>query len=72
MLACQLARSDCARIERSAAFYLALKNAGVSGELHIYAKAGHGFGMRDNHLPVSTWPKRLEEWMLDLGWTRKP
>jgi acetyl esterase/lipase len=27
--------------------YLALKAAGVSAELHIYAKTPHGFGMRD-------------------------
>ena len=27
------------------AFYQALKKAGVSGELHIYASGGHGFGM---------------------------
>ena len=26
----------------------------------------------NNHIPVSTWPKRLEEWMLDRGFTRKP
>jgi acetyl esterase/lipase len=28
--------------------YLALKNAGVSAELHVYAKTPHGFGMRDS------------------------
>jgi acetyl esterase/lipase len=58
--------------ERSASFYQALKKAGVSGELHVYARGGHGFGMRDNHQPVSTWPTRLEEWMNDRGFTRKP
>jgi endo-1,4-beta-xylanase len=29
--------------------YLALKDAGVSCELHIYAKAPHGFGMRESN-----------------------
>ncbi len=29
--------------------YLALKDAGVSAELHIYAKAPHGFGMRESN-----------------------
>jgi acetyl esterase/lipase len=67
-----VADDDRGSAQRTAAFYLALKKAGVSGELHVYAKGGHGFGMRDNHLPVSTWPKRLEEWMLDRGWTRRP
>ncbi len=65
------ADDDRLSAERSAAFYLALKKAGVSGELHVYARGGHGFGMRDNHQPVSTWPARLEEWMIDRGFTRK-
>jgi acetyl esterase/lipase len=30
--------------------YLALKDAGVSAELHVYAKAPHGFGMRDSNI----------------------
>jgi endo-1,4-beta-xylanase len=33
-------------------FYQALKRAGVSGELHIYARGGHGFGMERRPLPV--------------------
>jgi acetyl esterase/lipase len=66
------ADDDRLSAERSAAFYLALKKAGVSGELHVYARGGHGFGMRDNRQPVSTWPTRLEEWMTDRGFTRKP
>jgi hypothetical protein len=28
--------------------------------------------MRDNHQPVSSWPARLEEWMVDRGFNRKP
>jgi acetyl esterase/lipase len=66
------ADDDRLSAERSASFYQALKKAGVSGELHVYARGGHGFGMRDNHQPVSTWPTRLEEWMNDRGFTRKP
>jgi acetyl esterase/lipase len=67
-----VADDDRSPAERSAAFYLALKKAGVSSELHVYARGGHGFGMRDNHQPVSSWPTRLEEWMIDRGFTRKP
>ncbi len=66
------ADDDRLSAQRSAAFYLALKKVGVSGELHVYARGGHGFGMRDNHLPVSSWPARLQEWMSDRGFTRKP
>jgi endo-1,4-beta-xylanase len=30
--------------------YLALREAGVSAELHVYAKTGHGFGFRDTNI----------------------
>jgi len=30
--------------------YLALRDAGVSAELHVYAKTGHGFGFRDTNI----------------------
>ena len=37
--------------------YLALRKAGVSAELHVYAGVGHGFGLRlSNHGAYSEWP----------------
>jgi endo-1,4-beta-xylanase len=51
-------------------FYQALKQAGVSGELHIYARGGHGFGMADRPLPVTSWTARLRDWMGDRGYLR--
>jgi len=48
--------------------YLKFKAAGVPAELHIYASAGHGFGVRDrNRQAVATWPARFQEWLADLG-----
>jgi len=47
----------------STAFYLDLKKAGVSSELHIYSTGGHGFGMKDRPLPVTQWSQRLIEWL---------
>jgi len=37
--------------------YLALKNAGVSAEIHTYAKTPHGFGLRDRDKgkPIYSW-----------------
>jgi acetyl esterase/lipase len=44
--------------------YLSLKQAGVSAELHILARTGHGFGVRPgNRSPVSDWPQLLLEWL---------
>ncbi len=51
----------------SAAYYLALKRAGVPAELHAYAAGGHGFGMRTGDRPAASWPKRCEEWMREQG-----
>jgi acetyl esterase/lipase len=44
-----------------------LRDAGVNAEIHIYSKGGHGFGMRDRPLPITSWPVRLHEWMGDQG-----
>jgi acetyl esterase/lipase len=44
--------------------YLSLKQAGISAELHILARTGHGFGMRPtNRPPVSDWPQLFLEWL---------
>jgi acetyl esterase/lipase len=36
-------------------------------ELHMYAKGGHGFGMRKQNLPVDSWIERFGEWLGFLG-----
>ena len=53
--------------QRSIRFYLELKKAKVPAELHIYAKGGHGFGIRNRGLPISSWPLRLRDWLRDQG-----
>ena len=51
--------------------FLALKRAGVSAELHVYAGVGHGFGLRaTNKPPVSNWPQLFLEWMSAEGFTK--
>jgi acetyl esterase/lipase len=47
--------------------FMALREAGVSSELHVYATGGHGFGMRKSDQPWGTWPQRCEEWMRARG-----
>jgi acetyl esterase/lipase len=49
------------------ALFQRLRDAGVSAELHIYGKGGHGFGMKDRPLPITAWPTRLREWLDDQG-----
>jgi acetyl esterase/lipase len=44
-----------------------LKKAGVSAEAHVYAKGGHGYGLRHvSELPVTDWPKACEAWMISM------
>lgn len=58
---------DKDRAVYAALLLVALKEAGVPAELHIYSKGGHGYGLRPSDLPVSTWPARCEDWMRTTG-----
>jgi dipeptidyl aminopeptidase/acylaminoacyl peptidase len=53
--------------QNSVALYLALKEAKIPAELHIYAKGGHGYGLRKSENPVSTWPDRCADWLRAQG-----
>lgn len=57
------AEDDPVHIENSTVYFLALKNAKVPAELHIYAEGGHGYGLRRTALPVTTWPESVETWL---------
>ena len=47
---------------------MALQKAKVTTELHVYPSGGHGYGLRASEKTVTTWPKRVEEWMRAAGW----
>jgi acetyl esterase/lipase len=61
------ASNDGVSSENSVALYLALKQAKVPAEMHLYATGGHGFGLRPSAEPCSTWPQRCAEWMNNQG-----
>jgi endo-1,4-beta-xylanase len=51
--------------------YLAMKRAGVSAELHVFAGVGHGFGLRATTKgEVAGWLVRFHEWMGGRGWLK--
>jgi len=51
-----------------AQLYLKYKEAHVPAELHIYAKTGHGFGLRQNNKgAVSDWMEQVMLWLSDIG-----
>ncbi len=43
--------------------YAAWHAAGKRAELHIFAKGGHGFGIRKQNLPSDAWPALFEKWL---------
>ena len=54
-------------VNQSIAYYIALKDAGVPTEIHLYAQGGHGFGFRPSELPISHWPVLVEQWLHTTG-----
>jgi acetyl esterase/lipase len=50
-------------INNSLVYYLALKNAGVPVEMHLYVQGGHGFGLRPTKFPITGWPRLVETWL---------
>jgi acetyl esterase/lipase len=57
------AENDPVHVENAVVYFMALKNAKVPAELHIYADGGHGYGLRRTALPVTTWPVAVETWL---------
>lgn len=53
-----------AKVEGSLLLFLQLQAAGIPTEAHLYAKGGHGFGLRPAAVPCPTdWPLRFAEWL---------
>ncbi len=58
------AEDDTVHVENATTYFLALKQAKVPAELHIYSEGGHGYGLRPQaRWPVTTWPKTVEIWL---------
>jgi acetyl esterase/lipase len=62
-----IAHDDSRFSPGNALFYLALQRAGVSAELHIFARGGHGFGMKKIGEEVENWPALAGNWMRAMG-----
>jgi acetyl esterase/lipase len=54
-------------INQALVYYIALKNAGVPAEMHLYAQGGHAFGLRATKLAVTRWPELVETWLGSIG-----
>ncbi|HEY2467678.1 MAG TPA: alpha/beta hydrolase [Terracidiphilus sp.] len=61
------AEDDPVHVENATNYFLQLKAAKVSAELHLYAEGGHGYGLRRTALPVTTWPDTAATWLHTIG-----
>ncbi len=52
-----------AHVESVIGYFMALKEAKIPAELHVFTQGGHGFGLRATEFPISRWPKLAEEWL---------
>jgi acetyl esterase/lipase len=55
----------------SVALYQKWTDSKKPAELHMYAKGGHGFGMRKQNLPTDHWIDRFAEWLDLQGFLEK-
>jgi acetyl esterase/lipase len=46
---------------------MALKDAGVPTEMHLYRDGGHAFGLRRTKDPITEWPRLIERWLGTIG-----
>jgi len=56
-------------VNQSLVYYIALKNAGVPVEMHLYAQGGHAFGLRPSEFPITEWPQMVEKWLRTIRMT---
>ncbi len=66
-----MSQDDPVRVETALFYTLALKEAKVPVELHIYPEGGHGYGLRSSKNLVTTWPDRAADWMRSRGLLKK-
>jgi acetyl esterase/lipase len=54
-------------VNQSLAYYVALRQANVPTELHLYYNGGHAFGLRRTKDPITEWPRLVERWLGTIG-----
>jgi acetyl esterase/lipase len=50
-------------VNQALVYYIALKDARVPTEMHLYAEGGHAFGLRRTKQPITEWPALVEKWL---------
>lgn len=66
-----MTQDDPVRVENAVHYYLALKQAEVPVEMHLYPAGGHGYGLRRTAEDVTSWPERAADWLKTGGWLQR-
>jgi acetyl esterase/lipase len=56
--------------ENAVAYYLALRKAGVTAELHIFRNGAHGTGLAQQDAALAEWPRLLANWLRVSGFLK--
>ena len=57
-------------VENAVAYFLALRKAGVTAEMHIFKEGRHGTGLGMTDPALAEWPKLLANWLRVSGFLR--
>ena len=57
------AENDHVDGDQALVYSIALKNAGVPVEMHLFVQGGHIFVLRHTQFLISDWPKLADQWM---------
>jgi acetyl esterase/lipase len=63
-------RDDKNHYRSTLAYSAALDALEIPIEVHMFAKGGHGYGLRPSEHPVSKWPELCEAWMREMGFLK--
>jgi acetyl esterase/lipase len=58
-----LSHDDLIAVDPAIRLYTAWQAAGHTAELHIYARGGHGYGMRKQGIPADRWIEHFYAWL---------
>ncbi|MBT8043158.1 MAG: hypothetical protein KJN98_08315 [Pontiella sp.] len=50
-------KDDKKHYRSTLAYGVVLNGQGIAVEVHLFARGGHGYGLRPLHHPVSKWPE---------------
>jgi len=55
----------------SLTYYLALQQAKIPVEMHLYGQGGHAFGVRTTSVPIAQWTSVAEKWMNSIDFLQQ-